>query len=76
MTQVLVDDNVLKEARNLTSLTSDADIVAKALSGFVARKRIVKQADTYFSRDNGGKPRWDPEFAGLNPDEWNSRNGR
>jgi Arc/MetJ family transcription regulator len=75
MTQVAVDDELLREARSVTMLKGDAEIVAKAMSGFVARQRAVKEATDYFAGDNGGKPRWDPEFAGVDTKEWDSRHG-
>jgi hypothetical protein len=77
MTQVAVDDGLMNEARSVTTLKDDAAIVAQAMEGFVARQRAVKEADSYFRSDNGGKLRWDPEFAGVaDLDKWNSQHGR
>jgi hypothetical protein len=77
MTQVAVDDGLMKQARGVTSLKDDEAIVAQAMKGFVARQRAVKEADAYFQSDNGGKLRWDPEFAGVaDLDEWNTQHGR
>jgi hypothetical protein len=61
MCQIAADDALINEARSVTTMEDDQEIVAEALHGFIARMKDQRQALQYF----GKLKSWDPEFAGF-----------
>jgi DNA-directed RNA polymerase subunit F len=68
MCQIAVDDTLIKEARSVTTMEDDQEIVAEALHSFIAQMKDQRQALQYF----GKLKSWDPEFAGLN-EKWKTK---
>ncbi|GAB6390775.1 MAG: type II toxin-antitoxin system VapB family antitoxin [Treponematales bacterium] len=61
MTQIAIDDKLIKQARSLIDeKVSDEAIVTAALEGWILRRENVREIlDAY------GRLHWDSEFAGA-----------
>jgi len=62
MTQVAIDDTLIRNARAVTGITNDKAIVEEALQSFILDMKTQSEVKQYY-----GKLNWDPEFAGVLP---------
>jgi len=59
MTQVAVDDTLMRDARAVTTLTSDKEIMEEALRCFIVQMKNQLDALQYY-----GKLHWDGDWIG------------
>jgi hypothetical protein len=59
MTTITIDDTLIKDAREVTTMQDDDAIVTEALQSFILDMREQAQAKQYY-----GKLHWNAEFAG------------
>jgi hypothetical protein len=66
MTQIAVDDRVIENARAVTTLKDDGEIVEAALDSFIAVMKSQREALEIIKemQKEPGYVGWDPEFAG------------
>jgi hypothetical protein len=60
MATITIDDALIKNARAVTTMQDDAEIITEALQGFILDMKSQAQAKEYY-----GKLHWDAEFAGM-----------
>ena len=60
MATITIDDALIRDARAVTAMQNDSEIVTEALQGFILDMKAQAQVKQYC-----GKLHWYPEFAGV-----------
>jgi Arc/MetJ family transcription regulator len=64
MTQVAIDDSLIRKARTVTNLRSDQEILEEALRGYIVQ--MQNQAEIL---QMAGKLNWDGDWSGDDAEE-------
>jgi hypothetical protein len=60
MATITIDDDLIKNARSVTTMRDDTAIVQEALQGFILDMKSQAEAKDFY-----GKLHWDADFAGM-----------